>query len=369
MTTLPLVLLPSMVLASPCLTQEPFGKLADGRSAELYTLRSAAGEVAITNYGGIIVALRVPDRAGQLADITLGYDTLDGYLPRHPYFGCIVGRYANRIAKGQFTLAGRSYKLAINNGPNHLHGGQVGFDRLLFKAQAEETPEGPRLTLTASSPDGDEGYPGQVDLTCVYTWTHSGILRLDYRGVTAAPTILNLTNHAYFNLAGAGSGPVGNHLLRLRATRYVPTDEGNIPTGELAPVAGTPFDFTTPHRLGERIDADHQQLKFGLGYDHCFVLGQPTGMLVQAARVDEPTSGRYLECWTTAPGVQLYTGNHLNPEVVGKGGVVYDHRTGFCLEPGLFPDSPNQPGFLSPALFPGQLYRNVIEYRFGVSRN
>lgn len=353
--------------ATAGISKKQFGTLPDGTVVDLYTLRNARGcEAQITNYGGIVVSLKVPDRRGRLGDVVLGYDTLDAYVRNNPYFGCLVGRYGNRIGKGEFRLNGQVYRLARNNGPNHLHGGVRGFDKVVWEAHPVMTEAGPALELRYTSPDGEEGYPGNLDVTATYTLTHDNALRLDFRATTDKPTLCNLTHHSYFNLAGAGSGTILNHRVMIAADRFTPVDATLIPTGELRRVAGTPFDFRRPWRIGARIDRKDQQLAFGKGYDHNWVLNKPLGKLGLAARVYEPTTGRVMEVLTTEPGMQFYTGNFLDGTLRGKGGKVYRHRGGFCMEPQHYPDSPNKPHFPSTVLKPGQVYRNTIIYRFSV---
>ena len=355
---------------------QPFGATQDGQTAQVYTLRNNGGcEAKITNYGAIVTSLTMPDRDGKFADVVLGFDKLDPYVTEEyrlhcPYFGAIAGRYANRIAKAKFSLDGKEYQLAPNNAPNTLHGGKRGFDKRLWEAKPMTSPEGPSLRLEYVSPDGEEGYPGTLTATVVYTLTNNNELKVDMQATTDKTTVLNLTNHSYFNLAGQGGGTILDHEVTLHAHRYTPTDKGNIPTGELPDVKGTPFDFTTPHAIGERNNDDNEQLKFGLGYDHNFVLdgGASTGKLHPAARVYETTSGRVLEVETTAPGVQFYTGNHLDGTLVGKGGKAYPKNGGFCLETQVFPDSPNQPGFPSAVLKPGETYHHIAVYRFSVKK-
>jgi len=344
-------------------TKQAFGKTADGTPVDLYTLSNNKGvRVAITNYGGIIVSLFTPDRNGRAGDIVLGFDRLEDYLKGHPYFGAIVGRYANRIAKGRFTLDGVEYKLAQNNGENHLHGGVQGFDKKVWKPRAYTDAEGEHLELSYLSPDGEEGYPGALDVKVVYTLNDNNQLRIDYTATTDKPTVVNLTNHTYFNLAGEGD--ILGHVLRLNADRFTPVDAGLIPTGELRPVQGTPFDFTVPTPIGARIEQDDEQLRLGRGYDHNFVLRSGGGELAEAAEVYEPNSGRVLRVLTTEPGIQLYTGNFLDGSLRGKYGRVYARRTGFCLETQHFPDSPNKPAFPSPVLRPGQTYRSTTIFEF-----
>jgi aldose 1-epimerase len=346
------------------LAKRPFGKTAAGEAVDIYTLRNKNGvEAEITNYGGIVVSLKTPDKKGQMADVVLGFDTLDGYLGEHPYFGAIIGRYGNRIGKGRFKIDGKEYKLAVNNGANHLHGGVKGFDKVVWHAQ--ETAGGePALELHYVSKDGEEGYPGKLSVAVRYTLTNANELKIDYTAATDKATVVNLTNHSYFNLKGQGEGDVLGHEVTILANRFTPVDEGLIPTGELRPVAGTPFDFTNPTAIGARIDAEDQQIKFGKGYDHNYVLNNSGGSLALAARVKEPASGRAMEVWTTEPGVQFYTGNFLDGKLTGKGGKAYQRRFGFCMETQHFPDSPNRPAFPSVVLKPGAEYKTTTVYKF-----
>ena len=347
-------------------TSMTFGKTREGEVVEKFTLRNAAGmEVDISAWGAAITRILVPDRQGAKADVVLAFGALEPYLDPNPYFGSIVGRYGNRIAKGRFTLNGVEYKLATNNGENHLHGGTRGFDRRLWKAKTSTTPEGPSVALTYVSADGEEGYPGTLTATVTYTLTAQNALRIAYHATTDKDTVVNLTNHAYFNLAGHGNGTILDHQLTLDADRYTPVDKGLIPTGELRPVEGTAFDFRTPTAIGARIDGEDEQLKFGLGYDHNFVLNGTAGTMRRAARAVEPKSGRTLEVHTTEPGVQFYSGNFLDG-VAGKDGKTYPYRGGFCLEAQHYPDSPNKPEFPSTVLKAGQEYQTTTEYRFGV---
>src|SRR5438128_4171741 len=349
-------------------TKESFGKTPDGQDADIYTWTNRRGaEVKITSYGGIITSLRVPDRNGKLDDIVLGFDNLDAYLKGHPYFGAIIGRYGNRIAKGRFTLHGVEYKLAVNNGENHLHGGIKGFDKVVWKAKPRTVANSAALELTYLSKDGEEGYPGNLFVKVVYTLTNANELKIEYSATTDKDTVINLTSHSYFNIAGQGNGDILDHKLFINAARFTPTDAGSIPTGELKSVKGTPFDFTSAFRIGERINDDDQQLKFGKGYDHNFVLNGRTGMLRQAAVVYEPTSGRSMEIWTTAPGIQFYTGNFLDGTLTGKDGKVYQQRYGFCLETQHFPDSPNHPSFPTAVLRKGQQYHTITIHKFKTS--
>ncbi len=355
----------SMSGSSGNISKAPFGKTPDGTPVDIYTLRNANGvEARICTYGGIVVSLKTPDKNGKLGDVVHGYDDLDSYVKNNPFFGCFVGRYGNRIAKGKFTLDGKTYTLATNNGPNHLHGGVKGFDKAVWTAQLVSGPHGGALEMRYTSKDGEEGYPGNLSVTALYTLTGDNGLRLDYTATTDKPTVVNLTQHSYYNLAG--SGDVLNHEVMIAADKFTPVDATLIPTGELRPVKGTPLDFTTPTKIGARINADDEQLKLGNGYDHNFVLNKPAGQLGLAARVYEPTSGRVMEVLTSEPGMQLYSGNFLDGTITGKGGWVYKQRSAFCMEPQHFPDSPNQPGFPSTVLRPGQTYKNTIVYRFSV---
>lgn len=350
------------------ITKQAFGKTPDGTPVALFTLTNAQGmEAAITNYGGIIVKLVVPDRKGALADVALGFETLDGYLAGHPYFGAIIGRYGNRIGNGRFTLNGVRYTLAQNNGTNHLHGGLKGFDKVVWQAKEVPDPNQPGLELTHVSPDGDEGYPGTLSVKVVYTLTADNALKIDYSATTDKPTVVNLTNHAYFNLAGAGNGDILRHELMLNANWFTPVNENLIPTGEILSVKGTPMDFTTPVAIGARLHAPYKQIQFGPGgYDHNWVLNASEQSPALAARVVEPISGRVLEVYTTEPATQFYAGNFLDGSLIGKGGKRYPQRSGFCLETQHFPDSPNIPHFPSTVLNPGEQYATTTLYRFAV---
>jgi aldose 1-epimerase len=368
-TTATLVLHPSGSRDSlpPRVARAPFGRLPDGRQVDGYTIRNARGtSLHVINYGAIITSLRTADRRGHFDDVVLGFDTLEGYLERSPYFGAIVGRYANRIAKGRFTLGGRSYQLPVNNGPNSLHGGTRGFDKVLWRAVAFENDTAAGVGLTQVSPDGDMGYPGRMEVRVRYTLTDRDELVVDYHATSTRPTPVNLSQHSYFNLAG-GQRDILGHLLQLDAGRYTPVDSTLIPTGELAPVAGTPFDFRTATAIGARIGESHEQLRFGGGYDHNFVLDRRGSGLHHAARVVEPETGRTLDIFTDQPGIQFYSGNFLDGTIHGKAGTVYAHRTGFCLETQHFPDSPNQPGFPSTILRPGQQYASRTIFHFGTA--
>lgn len=344
---------------------EPYGKLADGAQVEVYTLTNANGlEAKIITYGGIVTSLKVPDRDGNLGDVVLGYDKLDDYVRNSPYFGAIVGRYGNRIAKGKFSIDGKEYTLATNNDANALHGGLKGFDKAVWKANPVKTGNGPSLELTYLSKDGEEGYPGNLSVKAVYTLTNKNGLRLDIEAKTDKPTVCNLTHHSYFNLADAGKGSILDHKVTIEADKFTPVDEGLIPTGEMPSVKGTPFDFTTPHTIGERIGVENQQLKYGAGYDHNWVLRNQDGDLAVAATVEESKTGRIMQVLSTEPGLQFYTGNFLDGSNVGKSDTTYNHRAAFCMEPQHYPDSPNQPEFPTTLLKPGQTYKNTIIYRF-----
>jgi aldose 1-epimerase len=351
----------------PSVQKSPYGKTADGTAVDLYTLTNKNGvEAKITNYGGIVVSLKVPDRKGIMGDVVLGFDSLSSYTANNPFFGCLVGRYGNRIAKGAFTLDGAAYTLAKNNGPNHLHGGLKGFDKVVWNAEPVPGPGGAGLKLTYRSADGEEGYPGNLDVTVVYTLTDSNALKIDYSAVTDKPTPCNLTNHSYFNLsAGAASDILGTELT-IFADRMTPVDKTLIPTGELRSVEGTAFDFRRPVKIGARIGAAEEQIQFGGGYDHNFVLNGEAGSLRLAAVASDSGSGRVMELFTTEPGVQFYTGNFLDGSAVGKNGAVYAKRSGFCLETQHFPDSPNRPEFPSTILKPGETYRTTTIYKFSV---
>lgn len=337
-----------------------FGNLADGTPVELFTLTNSSGLVAkISNYGTIITELHVPDRAGVRGDIVLGFDNLEQYLKGHPFFGCTVGRVANRIAKGRFTLDGKTYELAVNNGPNHLHGGRKGFDKVVWKAEPQS---GASVKFNYTSADGEEGYPGQVAVTVLMTFTEKNELSIEYTAAADQPTPVNLTNHSYFNLAGQGD--VLNHELLIAADRFTPKDENSIPTGEILPVKGTPMDFTKPHSIGSRFSELREK---PVGYDHNYVLRSGGKALGLAARVFEPTTGRVLEISTTEPGVQVYTSNYLDGSLTGKRGIVYRQHSGFCLETQHFPDSVNQTAFPSTILRPGETYRQTTIHKFGTA--
>lgn len=349
------------------MTRSPFGTLPDGQAVEAFTFANANGmKVKAITYGGIITSLEVPDKGGQLGDVVLGYDALQGYVDKSPFFGTIVGRYGNRIAKGRFTIDGTAYSLPINNGPNHLHGGPQGFDKKVWKAEPFERADAVGVVFTHTSPDGDMGYPGTLQAKVTYTLTHDNTLRFDYEATTDKPTHVNLTQHTYFNLAGAGTGDILGHEIEIKADRYTPVDAGLIPTGELASVEGTPFDFRKATTIGARVDADHPQIKAGGGYDHNMVFTRAGGDMEQVVSVHEPTTGRTMTVATTQPGVQFYTGNFLDGTITGKGGKVYPKRAGFCLETQHFPDTPNKPEFPTTLLKPGETYKQSTAYTFGV---
>ncbi|MGH7671123.1 MAG: aldose epimerase family protein [Gemmatimonadaceae bacterium] len=349
--------------------REPFGVLANGDSVHVFTLSNVNGVVVrVLDYGGIIQSIRTPDRNGKVADIVLGFDTLAKYVKDSPYFGAIVGRFANRIARGKFALDGKPYTLAINNGVNALHGGLVGFDKVVWNAEALTDPSSVGLLLTHTSPDGDQGYPGTLKVRVTYALNNRNELVIGYEATTDKPTIVNLTNHSYFNLAGAGTGDVLKHIVTIYADSITPIDSTMIPTGKLAAVAGTPFDFRVPTTIGLHIDDDNQQIKFAGGYDQNFVLNRKdTTSIVHAARVVEPTTGRTLDVYTTEPGIQFYTGNFLDGSFAGIGGV-YKNRYGFTLETQHYPDSPNHPNFPSVVLRPGQNFHSETVLRFGAER-
>jgi aldose 1-epimerase len=349
------------------ITRKAFGVLASGETADLYTLVNARGTQAqITNYGAILVSMRVPDSAGRLDEVVLGFDEIGGYLTNKPYFGAAIGRYANRIANAAFSLDGTEYRLAANEGPHHLHGGVRGFDKAIWRATGSVGPQGPLLELRRTSSDGEEGYPGALEVTIIYTLTEDSELRIDYEARTDRATVVNLSHHSYFNLCDAGASPILEHEIEIKADRYTPVDAGLIPTGAIAAVHGTPFDFKRPRSIGARIDQDHAQLQAAGGYDHNFVLNGKPGELALAARVSEPSSGRTLTVYTTQPGLQFYTGNFLDGSIVGKGATPYFKRHAFCLETQHFPDSPNKPHFPSTRLEAGQRYQHTTIYKFGV---
>lgn len=353
------------------ITKSSFGAMPDGTPIELYTLRNSKGaEADIMTYGGIVQKLKMPDRNGNIADIVLGFDNLNGYtsetyLKNCAYFGALIGRYGNRIGGAQFTLDGKTYKLAPNNNGNTLHGGIKGFDKVVWKGvKADVGPEGPRLELSYFSKDGEEGFPGNLNVTATYTLTEDNALKIQFKATTDKPTVVNLTHHSYFNLRGQGNGDILSHVVYINADKTTPVDKGLIPTGSLADVTGTPFDFRKPTAIGARIDDPDPILQYGPGYDHNWVTSNPLGKFGLQARVTEPTTGRVMEVWSDQPGLQFYAGNFLDGSITGKDGKVYQRRNAFCFEPQHFPDSPNKPQFPSTELRPGETYHNTIVYKF-----
>lgn len=343
-------------------TQKPFGKTPEGAPATLVTCTNANGmTMQVTDYGARLVSLVVPDREGKAADVTLGFDSAEKYGAHTAFFGCTTGRFANRVAKGKFQLDGKEYKLAVNNGLNHLHGGTKGFDRHVWKIKSVGTKAGETsVAFTRRSPDGEEGYPGDLDVTVTFTLTDENELRIDYAAETDKPTVLNLTNHAYWNLAGAGKGDILGQKLMIAADNYLPVDDGLIPTGKLAPVKGTPMDFTEPKEIGSRIAETKKGASPG-GYDHCYVLRGKKGELALAAEVEDPGSGRIMEVYTTEPAMQFYTSNFLDGDPKNGG---FKQHSAFCLETQHYPDSPNQPNFPTTVLRPGQTYKQTTVYKF-----
>lgn len=368
--SLTFVLMPAgRASAQASIAKQPYGETAEGVAVDEYTLTNANGvEVKIITYGGIVTSVRVPDRDGNMENINLGFDNLADYETKNPYFGCITGRYANRIANASFSINGEEYTLAANNGPNSLHGGNVGFNKRVWEATEVEGDGEVGVSLHYLSPDGEEGYPGNLDVTVVYTLTDDNELRMDYTATTDAPTVVNLTNHNYWNLAGEGEGTIYDHILWVNADRYTPVDATLIPTGELAPVEGTPFDFRVPKTLGPGQRSSFEQIVLGRGYDHNFVLNREEGdtSMMLAARMYEPTSGRILEVWTVEPGLQFYAGNFLDGTLIGTSGRLYRQSDAFALETQHFPDSPNQPDFPSTVLNPGDTYETTTIYKFSV---
>jgi aldose 1-epimerase len=352
--------------AKSAMKKQSFGKTSDGQPVDLYTLTNKKGmEVAITNFGGIVVSLKAPDRNGKYEDVVLGYDSIDGYLTNKAFFGALIGRYGNRIAHGKFTLNGTAYDLPKNDGDNTLHGGPEGFNKRWWTAKDVSNSKGQALELTYVSADGEEGFPGKLGAKVVYTLNDQNELTIAYSATTDKDTVVNLTNHSYFNLAGQGNGDVLSHELMIKGDHITAVDNTLIPTGELRPVKSTPFDFTHATAIGARINQDDPQLKVGKGYDHNWVLnvhGSRTPVLV--AEAYEPKSGRVLQVLSTEPGVQFYSGNFLDGTITGKGGKVYNHRYGFCLETQHFPDSPNHPKFPSTTLKPGQTYSTTTIFKF-----
>ena len=359
--------------SSSTITKAAFGKTKDGTPVDIYTLRNSKGaEARIMTYGGIVQKLTMPDKNGEFADVVLGFDTLDGYtsdsyVKACPYFGALIGRYGNRIGGAKFTLEGQTYTLATNNGPNTLHGGLKGFDKVVWTAvKAGVGPKGPRLELNYLSKDGEEGFPGNLNVTATYTLTEDNELKLQFTATTDKPTVVNLTHHSYFNLAGQGNGDILGHLVYIKSDKTTPVDAGLIPTGEFADVTGTPFDFRTPTAIGARINDPNTVLQYGPGYDHNWVINKPAGQFGLMARVKEPNTGRVMEVWSDEIGLQFYAGNFLDGTLTGKDGKVYQRRSAFCMEPQHYPDSPNKPNFPSVELKPGQTYHNTIVYKFSV---
>lgn len=352
----------------PPITKAVFGKAPNGTPVEIYTLRNAKGaEARILTYGGIVQSLCMPDKNGKMADVVLGYDDLQGYIEKTPYFGALIGRYGNRIGGAKFVLEGKTYTLAPNNGPNSLHGGVTGFDKVVWTARPQETARGPSLILNYLSKDGEEGFPGNLQVTAVYTLTDDNELKVEFTARTDKPTVVNLTHHSYFNLAGQGRGDILGHVVYINSDKTTPVDSGLIPTGAFADVAGTPFDFRKPTAIGARINDPDPVLQYGPGYDHNWVINKRAGQFGLQARVMEPVSGRVMEVWSDEPGLQFYAGNFLDGTIKGKGGAVYQHRTGFCMEPQHYPDSPNKTNFPSTRLEPGETYHNTIVYKFSTN--
>ena len=345
--------------------KDVFGKLNENTEVFLFTLTNKNGaEAKITNYGAIVVGLKMPDRSGNLGEVVFGYDNLDDYVKNNPYFGAIVGRYGNRIGKGKFTLEGVEYSLPINDGENSLHGGLKGFDKVAWQAEEVNSSEGPAVKLTYSSKDGEEGYPGNLTAVVTYTLTHENALKIDYEATTDKATILNLTNHSYFNLDTSPDSDILDHEIMINADKFTPIDKGLIPTGELRDVAGTPMDFRKPTSIGRDINMDDEQLQFGHGYDHNWVLNDYDRTLRLAVTLYEKSSGRVMEVHTTEPGMQFYSGNFLDGKITGKEGRVYKYRSALCLEADHFPDSPNKPHFPSVMLRPGEVYNQTTIYKF-----
>ena len=352
-------------MTTSSISKRAYGTTRDGKAVTEFTLTNAHGMVAkIINYGGIITALHVPDRNGTFGDVVLGLNSLAEYEAGHPYFGALIGRYGNRIGKSTFALDGKQYTLAVNNEPNALHGGLKGFDKQVWDAKEISSSAGAAIELTYLSPDGEEGYPGNLSVTVVYTLTDDNALQIDYRATTDKATVVNLTNHSYFNLSGNGSGTVYDQIVQINADRYTPVNDALIPTGELAPVAGTPFDFRSPKVINGGLRSSHPQVVYGRGYDHNFVLNRKGSGLEQAARVYAPATGRALEVWTTEPAMQFYTGNFVDGTLVGSSGGIYRQGDGLCLETQHYPDSPNQANFPTTTLKPGETYQTTTVYKF-----
>lgn len=351
------------------ITQSEYGKMQDGTAVDQYVLKNTNGlEVDVITYGGRITSLKVPNKKGELENITLGFDNLDDYLKDNPYFGALIGRFGNRIAKGKFSLNGKEYSLAVNNGANHLHGGVKGFDRVVWAAEPIENDGKPALKLTYLSADGEEAYPGNLKVAVVYTLTNDNTLEVDYKATTDKTTIINLTQHAYFNLTGNFSKDILNHEVAINADAFLPVDGTSIPLGEIRKVAGTPFDFVKVKAVGKEINAENEQLELGKGYDHCWVLNGEKGKLRFAASAFDEESGRFMEVFTTEPGIQFYTGNFLDGTLPVPNGGTYAHRTGFCLETQHFPDSPNQKDFPTVVLNRGETYTSKTSFKFSVKK-
>ena len=350
---------------SSTITKADFGKTSEGQAVEIYTLHNSKGaEARIMTYGGIVQSLSMPDKNGKFADVVLGFDNLQGYIDKTPYFGALIGRYGNRIGGAKFTLEGNPYTLATNNGPNSLHGGLKGFDKVVWTAKSSVGIRGPQLVLAYFSKDGEEGFPGNLEVTAIYTLTEDNELKLEFAATTDRPTVVNLTHHSYFNLAGQGNGDILGHIVYINSDKTTPVDSGLITTGEFKSVDGTPFDFRKPTAIGARINDPDTVLQYGPGYDHNWVVNKPLGQFGLQARVVEPTSGRVMEVWSDEPGLQFYAGNFLDGTLKGKGGVAYQIHTGFCMEPQHYPDSPNKANFPSVELKPGQTFHNTIVYKF-----
>ncbi|HEX3628442.1 MAG TPA: aldose epimerase family protein [Verrucomicrobiae bacterium] len=351
-------------MTTAAISKAPFGTTPDGKQVDIYTLRNSNGlEARIMTYGGIVVSLKTPDKSGRFDDVVLGYDSLDGYLKRNPYFGALIGRCGNRIAKGKFSLNGNTYLLATNQASrNHLHGGIKGFDKVVWTAKTSETSNGPALELSYLSKDGEEGYPGNLSVTATYTLTADNGLKLDFTATTDKHTICNLTHHSYFNFHGGGD--VLDYVVQINAEQFTAVNADVVPTGEVRSVSGTPLDFRKPTQVGARINNQDEQLQLAGGYDHNWVFSKPAGQLASVARVADKVSGRCMEVFTTQPGMQFYSGNFLDGTIIGKSGQKYNRRYAFCMEPQHFPDAPNHPHFPSIELQPGQVYKNTIIYKF-----
>ncbi|HRA41858.1 MAG TPA: aldose epimerase family protein [Pyrinomonadaceae bacterium] len=355
------------ISAKPKITKDNFGQTADGKAVEIYTLTNSRGsEARIMTYGGTVVSLKVPDKSGKLGDVVLGFDSVADYEKHTSFFGALIGRYGNRIAKGKFSIGGKEYTLATNNGENHLHGGVKGYDRVVWTAKPFTSAAGANLELKYLSKDGEEGYPGNLNITVVYTLTEKNELKIVYSATTDKATVVNLTHHSYFNLAGAGAPTILDHELTIAGSKFTPTDAGSIPTGELRNVKGTPFDFTKATAIGKRIVQADEQLKFGKGYDHNWALNKTGKSLMLGATVFERSTGRVMKVLTTEPGIQFYSGNFLDGSLKGKSGQDYPLRSGFCLEAQHYPDSPNEPKFPSTVLKPGKKYSQTTVYQFSV---